>query len=144
MSKTSNYLLPYSFKNSKQRVQTSTPKLDKSGNPIIKNGAVVMTWANAKDPVSGKPAYSEDLMVTFVPVDGKVIPSVLSKSMINVLINDAKSNEKTLLTKPNSSYTLDREFDPQDTVDSDDNTITTITVKYRPSFQPVLSTISKW
>jgi len=143
MAKSTSKLLPYSFKNGKERIETNQPKLDDNGNPIIKNGRVVMNWDNARDK-DNKPIYTPKVVyVTYIPEDGKSIPSVLSKTMMSKLIKDAATREQTFLTV-DGAYTSDREFAPQTDVNDDGDEITTITVKYVPYYRTSKATVSNW
>ena len=140
---TSSELIPHSFKNGKERVKTNAPKLDDNGNPIIKNGQVVMNWDNARDN-NNKPIYTPKVVyITYIPEDGKTIPSVLSKSKMSVLIKDAESREQTFLTD-DGAYKLQKEFAPQTDVDDDGDEITTITVKYTPFYKTAVASVKSW
>ena len=144
MSNSTNYMLPHSYKNARKRFDTKLPKLDDSGKPVINNGKLVTVWQNSVDE-NKKPIYTKDILITFKFVKGQVVPPTLSKSMMSTLIKDAKDCGKTLLTEDNTSYVLNRTFDPQqlDSPDSDD-TIDVVTAKQRPAIQPILSGITSW
>lgn len=137
-------LVPYAFKNGKKRIKTSQPMLDKkTGAPVIKNGQVMMQWENARTP-DNKPIYDDSvILVTFIPEDGKVIPNTLSKAKMSKLINHAKDSGMDFIHQ-DASYSKTTEFEPQTELDSDDNTITTITVKYRPTFKSVCKPMASW
>ena len=143
MSKSLPELVPFAFKNGKQRIKTQNPKLDDDGKPIIKNGSVVMNWENKRDN-NGKPLYDDGvILVTFVPEDGKVIPNTLSKAKMSKLIKHAKDSGMDFIYQE-GTYSKQREFEPQTELDSDDNTITTITVKYTPTFKSACKPMASW
>ena len=137
-------LVPFTFKNGKVRIKTQNPKLDDDGKPIIKNGSVVMNWENKRDD-NNKPVYDENVIfITYVPQDGYVIPTSLSKAKLTKLVEHAKTSDMTFLTKPGVSYSKQGEFEPQSDVDSDDKAITTVTVKYTPKYTSACKPMTAW
>ena len=136
-------LVPFAFKNGKVRIKTNQPKLDNDGKPVINNGQLAYLWTNKRDE-SGKPEYDKKVIfITFVPEDGKVIPQTLSKVHMSKLIAHAEDSGMDFLTT-GGTYSKNREFEPQTELDSDDNTITTITVKYVPSFKSACKPMTQW
>ena len=103
---------------------------------------IVNKWDNVF--VDGKPVYTDDIIITYVPDGTKVIPTTLSLSKVKVLVKASKSNGSTFLTRENSAYRLSKEFKPSELSLDDDTTITTIAVKYQPIYQAKLSGITAW
>ena len=137
-------LVPFSFKNGKVRIKTNQPKLDKDGKAVLNNGRLSFLWENKRD-ADNKPVYDERvILITFIPEDGKVIPKTLSKAKMSKLIKHAKDNGMDFIYQKDVSYSLQREFEPQTETDDDDNTITTITAKYMPTFKSSVSPMGSW
>ena len=137
-------LVPFSFKNGKVRIKTNIPQLDNDGKPVIKNGKLAYQWENKRD-ADNKPVYDERvILITFIPQDGHIIPPSLSKAKLSKLVKHAKASGMEFLTQADTSYPLQREFEPQTDQDSDDNTITTITAKYIPAFKSAVAPMSAW
>ena len=137
-------LVPHSFKNGKVRIRTNNPQLDNDGKPVIKNGKLAYQWEN-KRYENNKPIYDERvILITFIPQDGHIIPPSLSKAKLSKLVKHAKTSGMDFLYQEGTSYTLQREFEPQTETDDDDTTITTITAKYMPAFKSAVSPMASW
>ena len=101
-------------------------------------------WENKRDE-NNKPFYDERvILITFIPQDGHIIPPSLSKAKLSKLVKHAKTSGMDFLYQEGTSYTLQREFEPQTETDDDDTTITTITAKYMPAFKSAVSPMASW